>query len=181
MKILFCRYFAAKSVFLGEIMGSDYQGTFKVSEVVNAIIAAGNKYGLAFTPLQVVKLAYIAHGWWLVFTNQPLIADNVEAWKYGPVFPSVYRLVKPYGRNEIPQETRFTGIRNERGLTISEDAKGLIKQVVKKYGRLNGIELSNLTHKEGTPWQKFYKQKMWNVEIPNDEIRSHFIELRNRG
>ena len=42
------------------------------------------------TPMHVIKLVYLAHGWMLGFTSRALINEAVEAWTYGPVVPSTY-------------------------------------------------------------------------------------------
>jgi uncharacterized phage-associated protein len=46
------------------------------------------------TPMKILKLTYLAHGWHLCYTDSPLILDQVQAWKYGPVVPSVYHYFK---------------------------------------------------------------------------------------
>ena len=53
------------------------------------------------TPLHLVKLVYISHGWVLGFHGIPLIRESVEAWKYGPVIPAVYHRYKPFGGSHI--------------------------------------------------------------------------------
>ena len=45
------------------------------------------------TPMHVLKLVYLCHGWCLGFTGEALINEPVEAWTYGPVVPTVYHLV----------------------------------------------------------------------------------------
>jgi uncharacterized phage-associated protein len=40
------------------------------------------KEGKTLTPLQLMKLVYIAHGWMLGTYGRPLIKDRIEAWKY---------------------------------------------------------------------------------------------------
>jgi uncharacterized phage-associated protein len=41
--------------------------------------------GNTLTPLQLLKLAYIAHGWSFPIRKQGLIGERIEAWQYGPV------------------------------------------------------------------------------------------------
>ena len=50
--------------------------------------------GGRITPLQVIKMAHIAHGYSLAIHNEPLVDEAVEAWKYGPVVPSLYYRAK---------------------------------------------------------------------------------------
>ena len=53
------------------------------------------------TSLKIQKLVYISHGWNYAFRDDHLIDDElVEAWLYGPVFPSLYHEFKY--RGELP-------------------------------------------------------------------------------
>ena len=54
--------------------------------VANEFIRLAKADCKSFTPSQLMKLAYIAHGWMLALYQRPLITDRIEAWKYGPVF-----------------------------------------------------------------------------------------------
>ena len=53
------------------------------------------------TPLQIIKLTYICHGWMLGLYGRPLVKQNVKAWTYGPVIPDVYRALKTYRANPV--------------------------------------------------------------------------------
>ena len=53
------------------------------------------------TNMQIQKMVYIAHGYMLGAYGRPLISENVEAWKWGPVIPSLYRRFKKYGSDLI--------------------------------------------------------------------------------
>ena len=44
----------------------------------------------ALTPLKIQKLVYFANGWHLAIKGVPLINEQVEAWRFGPVIPSLY-------------------------------------------------------------------------------------------
>ena len=49
------------------------------------------------TPMHIIKLVYLSHGWMLGLHDTPLLWEPVEAWQYGPVVPSVYHLYKGWG------------------------------------------------------------------------------------
>ena len=48
------------------------------------------------TPMHVLKLAYLCHGWMLGVFGRGLIAEPAEAWRYGPVIPTVYHTYKSF-------------------------------------------------------------------------------------
>ncbi|MCC7437458.1 MAG: DUF4065 domain-containing protein [Armatimonadetes bacterium] len=58
--------------------------------VGNSFLDIALKDGTALTPMKLLKLVYIAHGWHLGIMGKPLISDEVQAWKYGPVIPKLY-------------------------------------------------------------------------------------------
>jgi len=46
--------------------------------------------GPSFSPMKIIKLVYIAHGWMLGINGLPLMKDPIEAWRYGPVIRELY-------------------------------------------------------------------------------------------
>ena len=144
------------------------------------------------TPLQVIKMAYIAHGYSLAILDEPLVEEAVEAWRYGPVMPSVYHSAKRYGGGRIT-ELLYSGIRTDdaggmngarkffRDL-IPQRQRAILDGVLDVYGGFTGIELTNMTHVDGSPWKRYYKRGVAGRRIPNDVIRDHYRELiDNRG
>ena len=128
------------------------------------------------TPLELIKLTYIAHGWSLGLRGVPLVSENAEAWQYGPVFPELYHGLKHFRAfpvTEVPAiGLEMVGIRDE----IADGDKGLIASVFEAYRKLNGVQLSSLTHQPNTPWDLAWR-KGKNSVISNTSIESHFKEL----
>lgn len=142
--------------------------------VADDILKLAKDKGLHFTPMQLMKLTYIAHGFGLALLDRDLIPERIEAWKYGPVIPDLYRVTKRFGRNTIPHDCIA-----DEPLRSDEDAQGLLKQVVDKYGHLSGYALSQLTHRSGSPWHTVYRADEYGIEIPDDLIRNHYRALVN--
>ena len=128
------------------------------------------------TPMQVIKLVYISHGWMLGLLDQPLIAEPVEAWRYGPVVRSVYRKYRQYRGNPITEQG---ALHDER---LDQPQQDLIDQVFQGYGEYTGIQLSRLTHQPNTPWDIAWRSGM--SIIPNELIQDHYrrraAELRTQ-
>lgn len=130
------------------------------------------------TSMQLLKLVYISHGWSLAFFDRPLVREAVEAWEYGPVIADLYHGVKRWGAG--PVRERLPGYFAATDGFSSQDME-LVSSVLAAYRHLDGLELSNLTHRRGTPWYKvYYEQGGKNRRhslIPNDLIREHFVSL----
>ena len=138
-------------------------------------------------PLQANKIVYIAHGFTLAIYDTKLVYEPVEAWKYGPVFPSLYYTLRRYGGNDIPHlsycNTKLSDIGiNERldffGKILGNRTK-VIDMVMDTYGTLTGNRLITITHKKGTPWHKFYRKNRHDITIPTEEIKIHYQEIKD--
>jgi len=125
------------------------------------------------TPMKLIKLTYIAYGLYFALTNKKeRLTDELPfAWDFGPVFPSLYESLKGYGRSIIKDK-----IPNRVGDdSISADDKKFLDKIWNLFGRFDGIYLSALTHKDGTPWKKVYK-KGTNAAISDDDTFEHYNE-----
>ena len=139
------------------------------------------------TPLHIIKLVYISHGYTLALKNKPLIGDRIEAWPYGPVIPALYHTFKQYGDDPIP---RLYYCRTELGsdqiinrmkslIGILQTETDILNKVQERYGELTGSQLIDITHMEGTPWSKCYVKGQKSTPIPNRIIKKHYKDLVN--
>jgi uncharacterized phage-associated protein len=142
-----------------------------VMTVADDILRVAKAKGRALTPLQLMKLTYIAHGVSLGRGEGDLFNSRIEAWKYGPVIPDLYHTTKIYGREPIPLD------RVADGRALTGAAAGIVDEVMEKYGHLDGIALSNLTHRAGTPWSQTYRDGQLGLEIPDATIAAHYRAL----
>jgi uncharacterized phage-associated protein len=125
------------------------------------------------TPLKLLKLVYIAHGWSFIHLNEPLLAEPAQAWQYGPVVPSLYHAIKQFGA----QPVGFPIPGDTDPQDLSAEAKSLIAAVYKAYGHLTGVQLSNMTHQPHTPWSDAWNSAGKNAVISNSNIAEHYRAL----
>jgi uncharacterized phage-associated protein len=142
--------------------------------VANEFIRLAQAAHKALTPLQIIKLAYIAHGWMLGLYQRPLITDRIEAWKYGPVIPDLYHAMKDYGSGYV---TEPLSERWKASPPLDDEERDLIRQVYERYGNKNGVQLSQLTHQAGTPWDATWEPESMGRGISNDLIAEHYRRL----
>lgn len=152
----------------------------------NYFLQLAAKEGQKITPLKVQKLVYIAHGWYLALYDKPLVDDEcAEAWEYGPVFPSIYHEFKDFGGDPIARlamdivydelsedwETWKPHIPGNH-----KDTRAFLNHIWKLYKGFTGGQLSDLTHKEGTPWEKTRNEKgtIRNAHIENQDIEAYY-------
>lgn len=122
--------------------------------------------------MKLIKLTYIAHGWNLAFCKEPLIAESVQAWKYGPVIESLYHSFKHYGNGSIPAKEAEAITPEEMAAPV----RAVLEKTWEKYSPLSAVHLSSLTHQPGTPWSQVWaegKATRWTV-IPDDRIQDFY-------
>jgi len=124
------------------------------------------------SPMKLQKLLYLANGWHLAIFDKPLVKEKVQAWKFGPVFPSLYRDFKRYGNQPIDP------FWEDYNYSIGQDQPvvDLLDAVLDKYGHLSAIQLSRLTHQEETPWSRTWDGTP-DKSIPDELIAEHFRSL----
>lgn len=149
--------------------------------------------------MHVQKLVFFAHGWHLAIRSEPLIDEQVEAWKFGPVIPSLYQAFREYGSQPITSKYQPLHLNTDGGkwrfvwldppsVDGSSEAatftRGLLDKIWDIYGKYSAIQLSNMTHQPGTPWQvtveKYGGSPPKHTDIPQEVIRTYFTNLAGR-
>jgi uncharacterized phage-associated protein len=151
----------------------------KAVKVANEFIKIGTNCGKPLTPMQVIKLVYIAHGLKLGFLKESLIEDDVEAWKYGPVIDSVYQPLKMYRGDKITCEIKL-----QSSEILPKEDKDIIEGTFNRYGYLSGAQLSALTHQKDTPWRITWDkwgQYSPGVVIPKTLIQNYYEQRIKAG
>lgn len=131
------------------------------------------KSGPGLTPMKLIKLVYLCHGWMLGLYDRPLLVDSIEAWRYGPVIAGLYHEVKHFRASPVTKR-----LSKDKG-EFDEDEEDVMRQVFDIYGGYTAIRLSAMTHASDTPWRL-----VWDADrevIPNDIIKKHFQKLLERA
>lgn len=148
------------------------------SEVVaNYFIQKSFNEGIPLDQMKLLKLVYIAHGWHCGYFHSPLINDAVQAWRYGPVIPDLYRKVRHYGRSVIDAPVGEYPPLQAYSLP-DQHTISLLDHVWDSYKNMSGLQLSALTHQQGTPWHEQWQKSGGNTYggaiIPNNLIEQHY-------
>lgn len=124
------------------------------STIAGYFVEKSNKEEQPLSVFQLIKLVYIAHGWNLALYDKPLISNRIEAWKYGPVMPSLHSLFQGM---ELKKEDLVKDFPIEEVSCIKEAHLELLNKVYVKYRKMSEESLSNLMHANDTPWYE-----VWN-------------------
>ena len=152
--------------------------------VANYFIDLAKKENMPITQLGLMKRVYIAHGFSLAINKVSLLDnrfDKVEAWKYGPVIPSVYHSFKQYKASPITGKAvvmewdeNTDRMSFPEPMLANDNAKKMVEMVWKRYRNFTDSEIVSLTHRRGTPWAVCYVPGQ-NSPIP-DEITALYYE-----
>lgn len=74
---------------------------YTAGEVANYILDLADRDRVAVTPMKLQKLVYITYGWALALFHLQLFQEKIQAWKHGPVIPSLFHEFKVYTNNPI--------------------------------------------------------------------------------
>lgn len=95
--------------------------------------------------MKLQKLMFYAQAWNLVWEEEPLFADDFEAWANGPVLPALYAR----HRGMFKVDARLFGDAASDKLSPTEREN--VEKILGFYGSKTAQWLSNLTHQEN-PW-----------------------------
>lgn len=135
------------------------------------------------TLLRLVKYVYIAYGFAMAILDKVIIDkrfDTVEAWKYGPVIPSVYHSFKYNGNNPITKKSLIAISEDEDGKLkfkcpeiTDENIIMILDFVWERYKNKSTSELISLLHRDNTPWAYCYRPGK-NVDIPDEMTKVYY-------
>jgi uncharacterized phage-associated protein len=129
--------------------------------------------------MKLQKLLFYAQAWYLGHTGAALFEDDIEAWPWGPVVPSVYSQTRRFGRSPVTGAiSRLTngenGIHFATPQVTDPTLISFLNSVWESHKKFSGIQLSNATHASSEPWS-VVKAQYGNLDgkpqIPNDLIR----------
>ena len=119
---------------------------YSVLDVAKWILAEAKRQGLTLTNMKLQKLLYYAQAYSLGMTGQPLFAEDIQAWRHGPVAPVAYLAYNMYGGSVIPAP-------DVGEVAAPDDDAPLIALLVRDKGQFSASALRNMTHEE-SPWKE---------------------------
>jgi uncharacterized phage-associated protein len=140
--------------------------------IANELLKRAKEADLPITHLKLQKLVYFSHALCLALEKKPLIRDEVQAWRYGPVIPDLFRECAKYGKKEINDYISSTAIKTGDGFLDLEFVPSFIDKkdkfsnsvldaIIEIYGSKTAGQLSNMAHAKNSAWEltKEYHQE----------------------
>ena len=157
-------------------------GLYKSQHVANFFLGESVKDGVKLDQLKLIKISYIAYGWVLAVLDEKLFSEEIEAWKYGPVIPSLYHEFKKFGYDTIKGKSVRMDVTDDFEVHVSvpeiptsdERTRGILDIVWDVYKNYTGTALIRKTHQADSPWTAVYEPNVHDIVIPDDLIKPHF-------
>ena len=156
-------------------------------QIANELIRLASAHGRAFDQMQLQELVYIAHGWCLAITGEPLTGDRPEALDHGPEYRRLAEALARWGLDPVTSKIVIADempsfSKMDATLTVGTELfpieRDILARVCADYGGLQTSQLATLTHAEGTPWdQVFASGAGKRRDIPHELIRIQFAEI----
>lgn len=123
------------------------------------------------TPLKLQKLVYLAHSLYMHRFRVPLIEDEVQAWKDGPVVKQVYGVYKSFQNSPI-----VLADQNLVPRSWPAEAEETLSDIWACFGGYSALKLRSITHEAG-PWKQVWTPDSRNLIIPADAIRDAWVQF----
>ena len=135
---------------------------YKALDIANKIVSKTDlEHGDTISNLKLQKMMYYQQGFHLAYFGTTLFDEDIVAWQYGPVVPSVYKEYKSFESNSIST--------SKEGISLSDDEEELFNNVYEEYNQFSAVALMKMTHEE-SPW----KTTEINSVISRDKMMSFF-------
>lgn len=139
--------------------------SYAALDVARYIINYSNKEEYGVSNLKLQKLLYFIQAEYLAGTDEkrPCFADEIEAWDFGPVVPSVYKEYRQYGGSNIPSVTDYYEVNDCWEIQrkkfnddiIKKEDRDIIEYVVDGLKDYAASALVKITHHQ-SPWIDAY-------------------------
>lgn len=152
---------------------------FSSTVLCNNVLKRAFSEKIPVTPMKLQKLLYFIACEYVQCTGQDLLSEKFGVWQYGPVLPSVYYEFKAFGRKPI---TNFAKDANGDSFAYKEKSapnlKATIDLIWDSFKDMNGIQLSKITHEDGSAWSKAFQKHentISKTEMEKDDTYKRFI------
>ncbi len=122
--------------------------------------------------MKLQKLVYYSQAWALVWDDEPLFKEPIQAWINGPIVPELYRVHRGL--------FKISHLKIGDSSNLSYNQKDTINHILDYYGDKNSQWLSDLTHLE-IPWQEARKglssYKRGHKEITHASMAEYYSSI----
>ncbi|WP_258115773.1 Panacea domain-containing protein [Levilactobacillus yiduensis] len=149
-----------------------------VFKIVNWFRAVSNaqmrQYGDdELSQMKVMKLLYYVQGTFLAVHGRKAFADDILAWRYGPVVQAVHD--KYVGRVSIVGRLTAADLADYNELQRDPDLQQVLTAVWTAFGDMSAIQLMKETHQE-RPWQETPQSQVIAPTLMTEYFKTSIVQ-----
>ncbi len=151
---------------------------FTPSHVANFILTQAEGEGVPVTQLKLLKLVYLLYGWVRAILDERLFDEDIQAWRLGPVVPSLYHEFKRFGSDPITERSLCMdddGIITVPSISGNHPVEMVMRKAWDVYKPFTAFALVNKTREPDSPWAKHYDSSSTHQTIPDADIQEYFF------
>ena len=137
--------------------------------VANLVLQARQSIGLETRHIELQKLVFFCHEAVLLKLRRRLVRGYFEAWRFGPVHPTIYKAFKKYGSGRILDSAQAVDIRTGQSTRIAEIAEQEIRIViyhtVSSLAHLSAAQLVDRSHLPGGAWERTVNKAKTSIAL----------------
>ena len=138
---------------------------YKVVDIARYVVDKCYQDRKPVSNLQLQKMLYFLQILFLEAFEAPLFSEEFEAWPYGPVMPSVYKMFSRFGG--APIEMRFVSAKE----SIQQTHKEFLDTAIEVLREKSPWDLVRITHADNSPWDIVYNRRgLHKGVIPNEMV-----------
>jgi uncharacterized phage-associated protein len=159
-------------------------------QIANEFIRLASADARAFDQMKLQELTYIAHGWCLAITGEPLTGDRPEAFEHGPEYRRLADALARWGVEPVISEISIaetTANYSKSDATFPHEAelndreRAILERVYVDYGGLPTPQLATVTRAKGTPWEHIFASGAGKRrDIPHALIQAQFAKIASK-
>lgn len=149
--------------------------------VCNNILQRAFQEDVPVTPMKLQKLLYFTSCEYVKKTDIPMLSEDFCVWQYGPVLPSVYYEFQSYHGGRI---TSYAQDAEGNSFAYNENESLHLKQSINRiwgsFKDMSGIQLSKITHEDGSGWSKAFARhetQISKADMKEDDSYTRYLSL----
>ena len=149
--------------------------TYHAIDVAKRFLELAQSENMSVSNMKLQKLVFFSQVVSLKMFNTPIHSNDSLAWDFGPVVRELYDLVHALVINRPSRQISLSEPDVEKAFADAakiDDATvlGVTRAVWNWFKNWTAMQLSNLTHRPGSPWATVYSENQYGV-IPLELIR----------
>lgn len=162
-----------EDLLLFETIDKRIASEIKAEDVANYFIARAKQEKINLHNMHLQNLVYLSQCINLAAYNDTIFQEDVMAWDFGPVIPTIYNKLRTYGNGfvsdyvgEYAGKEIFTPKAN---LVLNKVCDLFVIDCLSKYKNAN-LYISNLVKGVGSPWHKIFieSEKHYDIIEPRE-------------